>query len=157
MVEYWCIKQNPYQYTDETQMKNFIMNQQVVTCPFGHFEEFTKNVISRKYNKDNLIWSSRNQDKTFIESVKINDIILIPFRHEKCIFAKIISDPIENFETGLFVSRHSNKIEIMRNKTIEPFRPIVRRIQIIKETNINPGLRWSICKSKIVEDAFQRL
>jgi hypothetical protein len=98
------------------------MTQQVVTCPFGHFSEFTQNVISREYNTKHTIWPSRNQDKRFIDEIKIDDIILISFKKEKCILAKIISVSIENFNTGLFVSRHGqshpyNKIEIINNTT----------------------------------------
>ena len=152
MANYWFIKQNPYQVTNETQMRNFILTQQVVTCPFGHFSEFTQNVISKKYNDENTIWSSKNQDKKFIDEIEIDDIILISFRKEKCILAKITSDPIENFDTGLFVSRHGqshpySKIEIINNTTNEPFRPVVRRIEIIKELTFKSSIRRSLCKT----------
>lgn len=130
---FWSIRQNPYTKTNQTQMRDFILSQSVVTCPFGHIGHGRNNVIDRVYNETN----SLSQDRKFIEDIKIGDIIVIPFAGLKeCILAKIVTDPIYAIDTGLFHTSTFNKDGI--NLTEEgdtPFCPVGRKIEII-----NPSL-----------------
>lgn len=133
---FWSIRQNPYANTNQTQMRDFILSQSVVTCPFGHIGDGRNNVIDGVYNEIN----SHSQDRKFIEDIKIGDIIVIPFAGIKeCILAKIISDPIFAIDTGLFYSStfSKNGIELKNEAGDMPFRPVGRNIEII-----NPSLKF---------------
>jgi len=64
--------------------------------------------------------------------MNIGDIILIPFAGLKeCILARIISDPIYGIDTRLFTTTRDGKIQIS-SEGDTPFRPVGRKIQIIK-------------------------
>jgi hypothetical protein len=124
---FWSIRQNPYAKTNQNQMRDFILSQNVVTCPFGHIGNGRNNVIDGVYNERN----SMSQDRKFIEEVKIGDIVLIPFAGLKeCILAKIISEPIYAVDTGLFTTTTKGEIEISEEGDM-PFRPVGRKIEII--------------------------
>lgn len=128
--QFWSLRQNPYANTDQKQMREFIISQQTVTCPFGHLNQERNNVVNGVYN-ENSTWKSHSQDRKFIENMMIGDIILIPFAGLKeCILARIISDPIYSVDTGLFTSTRNGKIQVT-NEGNTPFRPVGRKIQII--------------------------
>ena len=141
--QFWSIRQNPYANTNQKQMREFILSQKVVFCPFGHLSENAAialglpiwgrdNVINGVYNEEH----SHSQDRKFIENMNIGDIIVIPFAGLKeCILARIVSEPIYAVDTGLFTSMRDGKIQIS-NEGDTPFRPVGRKIQIIKEVVI---------------------
>jgi hypothetical protein len=133
----WCIRQNPSAKTNQHQMRDLVISQKIVTCPFGHLSIARENVINGTYNEENPIWKSQSQDRKFIETMKIGDIILIPFSGIKeCVMARITSEPINGIETNLFTNAtyDNNKIELLENGEI-PFRPVGRQIEII-HTNV---------------------
>ena len=130
--QFWCIRQNPYANTDQRQMHELIISQNIVTCPFGHLNEVRNNVLNGVYNEEHPTWKSHSQDRKFIENMNIGDIILIPFAGlRECILARIVSEPIYGVDTGLFTSMRDGKIRVT-NKGDAPFRPVGRKIQIIR-------------------------
>ena len=109
-------------------MREFIISQNIVTCPFGHLNEGRNNVINGVYNEE----QSHSQDRKFIENMNIGDIILIPFAGlRECILARIVSEPIYGVDTGLFTSMRDGTIQV-KNEGDAPFRPVGRKIQIIR-------------------------
>ena len=130
--QFWCIRQNPYANTDQRQMHELIISQNIVTCPFGHLNEVRNNVLNGVYNEEHPTWKSHSQDRKFIENMNIGDIILIPFAGlRECVLARIVSEPIYGVDTGLFTSMHDGKIQVTNEGDIA-FRPVGRKIQIIR-------------------------
>lgn len=126
---YSCLRQNPYTTTNQQRMRKFIISHNIVTCPFGHSFEARDNVVNGKYNEQN----SNSQDRKFIEDMKPGDFVLIPFAKEKkCILAEIVSDPFLVWDTGLFTIMLDGKFKLSR-KGIIPFRPVGRKIRIIRD------------------------
>jgi hypothetical protein len=124
--QFWSIRQNPYANTNQKDMRELIISQNIVTCPFGHMDVGRNNVINGVYNTE-----SHSQDRKFINDMNIGDIILIPFTGLKeCIIARIASEPIYGIDTGLFTSMIDGKIQVKKEGDT-PFRPVGRRIQII--------------------------
>ena len=127
--QFWSLRQNPYANTNQKQMRELIISQNIVTCPFGHLNEARNNVINGVYNEE----QSHSQDRKFIENMNIGDIILIPFVGLRdCIHARIVSEPIYAIDTGLFTSMRGGKIQVT-NEGDTPFRPVGRKIQIIHD------------------------
>ena len=127
--QFWSLRQNPYANTNQRQMREFIISQNIVTCPFGHLNIERNNVINGVYNEE----QSHSQDRKFIENMNIGDIILIPFAGLKeCILARIVSEPIYGVDTGLFTSVRDGKIQVTHEGDT-PFRPVGRKIQIISK------------------------
>lgn len=137
-VSIWCLRQNPYENTDQLQMKNFILDNGIITCPFAHFGEERKNVIDETYNETIGGESGRvsmSQDRKFVEEIKIGDIVVIPFRGLKeCLVLKIVSEPIYDIKTNLFTTVTQNGIFIRDTGDI-PFCPAVgRKVEIINSS-----------------------
>jgi len=135
-MESYSVRQNPYSKTSQKDMRSFIISQNLVTCPFGHLNDYKDNVISLEYNEDYNVWKSLSQDRKFIEDIKIGDVIIIPFKGIKeCILARIISEPIYDIYTGLFTNEIDGKI-YFSNISGEHFKPVVRKIKIINSNII---------------------
>lgn len=134
-MEAFSIRQNPYAKTNQKDMRNFIISQNVVTCPFGHRNEYRDNVVNLEYNEDHPVWKSLSQDRKFVEDIQIGDYIIIPFKGIKeCILAQILSEPIYNMNTGLFTCENEREIRLTTDSG-NVFKPVVRKIKII-DTNI---------------------
>lgn len=126
--QFWSLRQNPYASTNQRQMRELIISQNIVTCPFGHLNDERNNVMNGVYNEE----QSHSQDRKFIENMNIGDIILIPFAGlRECILARIVSEPIYGVDTGLFTSMRDGKIQVT-NEGDTPFIPVGRKIQIIR-------------------------
>jgi hypothetical protein len=139
------IRQNPFQSTDQKQMCEINLSQRIITCPFGHIHTCRNNVMDGVYNEE-----SNSQDRRFIEELQIGDVVLIPFaKRKQCILARIVSAPIYAIDTGLFTTLHDGKISISTEGDT-PFRPVGRRIQILRDDIIFPDKRVlprvSLCK-----------
>ena len=127
--QYWSLRQNPYTTTDQREMRNFILSKNTVTCPFGHSYEARDNVVNGKYNEQ----ISNSQDRKFIEEIKPGDYVLIPFAKQKeCILAEIVSEPILEWDTGLFTIMDDDGKFRLSKKGVIPFRPVGRKIRIIR-------------------------
>ena len=132
----WCLRQNPAANTDQAQMRDFILEKKFIISPWGeggveHYE--TNRVIEFDYNEEHPSWKSRSQDRTFMENIKINDYVLIPFAERKeCILARILSNPIYNNNTGLFIITVDGKMQIS-NKGETQFGKVGREIEIISD------------------------
>jgi hypothetical protein len=125
--QFWCLRQNPYANTNQIQMREFIISQKIVTCPFGHLSDERNNVIDGNYNEE----ISNSQDRKCIENINIGDIIIIPFAGIKeCILARVTSEPIYGVHTGMFTIKNNNMIQLSNNEGT-PFRPVARKIEII--------------------------
>ena len=126
--QFWCLRQNPYGNTNQKHMRELIISQNIVTCPFGHLDDLRNNVINGVYNEE----QSQSQDRKFIENMNIGDIIIIPFAGLKeCILGRIVSEPIYGYDSGLFTSMIDGKIQVTNEGNI-PFRPVGRKIEIIR-------------------------
>ena len=131
LQQFWAVRQNPYKKTNQIQMRELVISQNIVTCPFGHLGNERNNVLDGVYNEDHPEWKSQSQDRKFIENMNIGDIIVIPFKGiTGCIIARIVSDPIYCVDTGLFTSMLNGEIQISPDGDT-PFRPVGRKIQII--------------------------
>lgn len=134
--QFWVLRQNYGEITNQNDMKDLIKQQKFVTCPWGGWGLHRQNIIDGLYNENILDESSRSskgQDRKFVEKMNIGDIVLIPFSKGKnCIVARIISNVDYEIDTGLHWNKKGNQIKIGENDGL-PFRPIGRYIEIIKE------------------------
>jgi hypothetical protein len=127
-TNFWVLRQNYGEKMNQTQMKDLILRKKIVTCPWGGWGIHKQNVINGVYN-DN----SSKQDRRFVEQMNIGDIILIPFAKKKeCILARIISNTVNSFDTGLFYTVFEDKVTI-GDTGENPFQPVIRHIEIIKD------------------------
>lgn len=130
LQQFFSVRQNPCANTNQQEMRELILEQKIVTCPFGHFINERNNVINGEYNESS---NSQSQDRDFVEKMNIGDIIVIPFAGIKeCILARIVSDPIYAFETNLFTNMRDGEIHLDREGDVR-FRPVARRIHIIRD------------------------
>jgi len=157
--QFWSIRQNPYANTNQAQMRELIISQNIVTCPFGHLNEARNNVINGVYNEE----QSNSQDRKFIENINIGDIIVIPFAGlKKCILARIVSDPIYGVDTGLFTCIYDGKIQVT-NEGDKPFSPVGRKIEIIRsdvrfdDKRVLPRVSLSIINPNIIPNLIDIL
>ena len=136
----WVLRQNYGSKTDQLQMKNLIVSQKCVTCPWGGWGPERQNVIDGIYNDKTITGPrgrlSKGQDRRFVNEMNIGDIILIPFAKQNgCIVARITSNVEYSIDTGLCWSENNNRITISETGDL-PFRPVGRRIEIIKDNFI---------------------
>lgn len=130
--KYWIIRQNYGERTYQPDMKNFIRSEKFITCPWGGWGEHRQNVIDGKFNV-----SANDQDRKFIEEIKIGDIVLIPFaktnkQNNGMFLVEIISEVVDDFESEFKYEFKGKTTRIQKNSG-ENFKPIGRKIKIIKE------------------------
>ena len=130
--QYWIIRQNYGEKTCQLDMKNFIRSEKFITCPWGGWGEHRQNVIDGRFNI-----SANDQDRKFVEDIKIGDIVLIPFaknngKNNGMFLAEIISDVVNDFESEFKYDLKGTKTRIQKNSG-QIFRPVGRRIKIIRE------------------------
>jgi hypothetical protein len=135
---FWVLRQNYGEITNQSDMKSLIMEQKIVTCPWGGWGLARQNVIDAIYNEHVIDISKRassSQDRKFVEDIQIGDIVLIPFSGKKeCIVARITSDVEYAIDTGLFWKENeAGKVKISSTVDGLPFRPVGRRIEIIDD------------------------
>ena len=150
--QFWVLRQNYAEITNQTNVKNLIKSQQFVTCPWGGWGTPRQNVIDNIYNetlRDESDRTSSGQDRKFVEDMNIGDIVLIPFaKNNGYIVARITSDVEYAINTGLNWKKKGKKINIGNNDGL-PFRPVGRYIEIISEDFItsNKSLgQWTLSK-----------
>lgn len=134
---FWVLRQNYGEKTDQEQMRKLIISQKIVTCPWGGWGIERENVINGQYNNvpSNRPGArpSKNQDRRFVEEMKIGDIVIIPFPKKRgCIVARISSNVEYSIDTRMFWTEKENHITIGEEGDL-PFRPVGRYIQIIKD------------------------
>jgi hypothetical protein len=149
--QFWNLRQNPWAATDQDHMRDFITTQLIVTCPFGHLGDERNNVVAGTFNETSDWWESRSQDRKFIDTMMIGDIVVVPFPKQRtCILARIASTPIYGVDTGLFTRVQENGIVSLLPDGDQPFRPVGRRIEIIDANYDIPDKRVlprvSLCK-----------
>ena len=132
--QFWILRQNYGERTNQKNMRDLIVRNCLITCPWGGWGEHRTKVINGIFNEEAVDESkrtSRGQDRKFVQEMKIGDIVLIPFTGQKtCILARIISDVEYGIETGMFWRQSNNKVRI-DTAGGEPFRPVGRRIEIL--------------------------
>ncbi len=163
---YWVLRQNYGEITNQTDMKKLIMDQKIVTCPWGGWGIPKQNVIDAVYNEyvvDSSRRVSSGQDRKFVEEMQIGDIVLIPFSGKKeCIVARIVSDVEYEIDTGLYWKENQDTGKVVINNTNngQPFKPVGRRIDIIDDKfipNSSPN-RLTLSKMKTIKmDVVVRL
>ena len=153
-AQLWSLPQNPYANTDQTQMRRIIIEQNFISCPFGHISTCRNNVLDGKYNTE-----ANQQDIQFVENMRIGDMVIIPFKGQKsCILAKIVSDPIYCIETGLYTTQEHPDDQIKISETTgEPFRPVGRRIEIINDNVVFADKRKFIPMNSLKQLSLQIL
>ena len=158
--QFWVLRQNYAEITNQIDMKKLIKSQKFVTCPWGGWGIPRQNVIDGVYNEtvcDESRRSSNGQDRKFVEEMKIGDIVLIPFaKGNGCLVARITSNVNYAIDSGLHWNAEGNQIKIGENNGL-PFRPVGRYIEIISE-NFTPDKslgQWSL--SKMNKDLVARL
>ena len=134
---FWVLRQNYGEITDQKDMINLIKEKRLVTCPWGGWGTPRQNVIDGIYNTrvcDESRRSSKGQDRRFVEEIKIGDIIVIPFVGRKeCIVARIVSNVDYATECGLSWKNINGLIKISKEVDGLPFRPISRHIEILND------------------------
>lgn len=134
---FWVLRQNYGSKTNQFEMKDLILKQKIVTCPWGGWGIAKQNVIDGLYNKNHIDRPggrpSKDQDRRFVEEMKIGDIIIIPFAKKSgCIIARISSDVEYSLDTGLFWTEEEDNIKLSSTGDA-PFIPVGRRIEIIRD------------------------
>ena len=139
--QFWALRQNYGEKTNQKEMRDFILKTSKVTCPWGGDGEHREKVANGTFNEKPVNGSkrtSRGQDRTFVQKMNVGDIVLIPFKGIKtCILARITGDVDYEFDSGMFM-RESNgerRIDVVGDK---PFRPIVRNIEILNASFPKP-------------------
>jgi len=138
-INFWVLRQNYGEITNQTDMKKMIRSQQIVTCPWGGWGIPRQNVVDGVYNENKADISRRpsgGQDRKFVEEMRVGDIVLIPFKGKKeCILARIDSDVEYEINTGLYWKEYQDESKIRISDVAEgtPFRPVGRYIEIIDD------------------------
>lgn len=133
--QFWVLRQNYAETTNQDDVKNLIKSQKFVMCPWGGWGTPRQNVIDNIYNEivcDESGRPSGGQDRKFVEEMNIGDIVLIPLKKNGYIVAKITSDVEYAINTGLYWKKEGKTINIGNNDGL-PFRPVGRYIEIISE------------------------
>jgi hypothetical protein len=155
-INFWVLRQNYGEITNQTDMKKIITSQKIVTCPWGGWGIPRQNVIDGIYNENVTDISRRTscgQDRKFVEEMRVGDIVLIPFKGKKeCILARITSDVEYAINTGLYWKEYQddNKIRICDIVDGTHFRPVGRHIEIINDKYVpkSAANRMSLSKMK---------
>ena len=78
-TQFWVLRQNYGEKTDQIKMRELNTKKCIITCPWGGWENARKNVIDGVYNEvvphkpgGRL---SKGQDRRFVEEMKVGDII----------------------------------------------------------------------------------
>ena len=164
---YWCLRQNDAENTDQDSMYDFIIDTNIVFCPWGLSGICKKNIHEKLYNETiNLSREkvSKSQDRTFVENVNIGDIIIIPFKNtNSCIIGKISSETIYDIDTNYSIvySPKGKKIIKCSTNEFEKCRPIGRYIEILNSNYVIEDKRClgrsTLCKSKFLENNFSHI
>ena len=132
--QFWTLRQNYGERTNQKNMRDFILSTRFITCPWGGWGDSRTKVINGVFNEESVDDSkrtSRGQDRKFVQQMKIGDIVLIPFTGQKtCVLARITGDVEYGIETGMFWRQTNDKVRIDVAGG-EPFRPVGRRIEIL--------------------------
>jgi len=135
-TNYWVLRQNYSEKTDQVKMRELNVKHQFIACPWGGWGNARENVINGSYNEHvphrpggRL---SRGQDRKFVEEMKIGDIVVIAYAKKKeCILARIVSDVDYSINTGVYWEDAPDRISLTETGDI-PFSPVGRRIEILQ-------------------------
>jgi hypothetical protein len=159
---FWVLRQNYCEKTNQSQIKEMIMRQHIITCPWGGWGSARENVINGIYNETRPDGSGRpsgGQDRKFVENMKIGDIVLICISKQGYIVGRIVSGVEYAIDTGLFWTEKDTQIVLGETGDL-PFRPVGRYIEIIT-TEFEPKRRLgqkTISKmNKIIVDMLKPL
>tara|TARA_R100001163_G_C5067824_1_gene207253 strand:+ start:1062 stop:1691 length:630 start_codon:yes stop_codon:yes gene_type:complete len=168
MSNYWIIRQNPCKKTDQDSIKDAIIQNSIITGPYSHHKVYSHNTENNftnniaQINKNNHLddKGSKNQDKTFINKMKIGDVVCILFskttglgiqglKTGNVIFCQIVSGPkyhnykgflktIYNSSNGDIVKFTNNIKKYKDNKKYridgDDFNPVYRDVKILSKT-----------------------
>ena len=162
-TNYWVLRQNYGEKTDQIKMRELNTKNGIITCPWGGWENQRKNVIDGVYNEvvphkpgGRL---SKGQDRRFVEEMKVGDIVLIAYAKQKtCVIARITSGIDYAVDTGLHWEERGDFIELTESGD-NPFCPVGRHIEIL-HTDFIPEFkpnRMSLTKMKTGIDSIKSL
>ena len=150
------VRQNYSAKTDQEQMRNFILETRILTCPWGNGKENMTRIGEGKYSED-----AKGQDKKFIEEIQIGDYVIIPFLYmRRCILAKVISVPQPYHYTGFYTDKDTKgNFTILREKKegSEPFIVFGRGIEIIYDDFDVPGNWTKIFCPYTLEKLYEKI
>ena len=142
-INYWVLRQNYRENTDQHRMRELNTKHRIITCPWGGWGNAQTNVINGVYNE--IIphrpggRSSKGQDRRFVEEMKVGDIVLIAYAKQKtCVIARVTSDVNYSIYTGLFCNESEDGILTENGDT--PFCPVGRCIEIL-DNDFKPYFR----------------
>jgi hypothetical protein len=137
--QYWVLRQNYAEKTDQTNVRDLIISQQFVSCPWGGWGQHRKNVVNGTYNDNPTVGrSAGGQDRRVVEEMQIGDIVLVPFAGQStCILARIVGPVEYAIDTGL--SAMETDGVILLGSEGEPFYPVGRRIEILNAEYPKPA------------------
>ena len=132
-IMFYAIRQNPCRVAVQSDMLEFIVNNKVISCPYGHIGHYRENFLNNIQNID-----SGGQDENF-RKLNVNDILLIQFKQlQEVLIVKVESGCKSKVFPDLVVNYESPEAEFpfdiskeVKSKYTEEFRPIYRDISII--------------------------
>ena len=106
-TNFWVIRQNYSEKTDQIKMRELNTKQRFIACPWGARGNERLNVINGIYTEVIPVSPggrlSKSQDRRFVEEMKIGDIVLIAYAKQKTfIIARIKSGIDYSIDTGVF-------------------------------------------------------
>ena len=135
------LRQNFGAITNQDDVRSFILINKVITSPFGHIAEYAENTRNGIYNENHPDWASRSQDRRFHDMLGIGDFVIITFTKQRnCIIARVVSEPYNDYKSGLFTSFVNDEIRIGQVGDT-PFNPVIRHIEIIRTDVILRDMR----------------
>lgn len=90
---FWVLRQNYGEITSQSDMKSLIMEQKIVTCPWGGWGLPRQNVIDSIYNENDSDMSRRKsngQDRRFVEEIQIGILFLFHFVEKKNVLLLVL-------------------------------------------------------------------
>jgi hypothetical protein len=115
----WMLRQNFYgnisNGLNQKQVKEFIQEAMMVTCPYGHIEKETTNPQYIRFMSGEM---------------KKGDIILIPLKGQRKYIKAILEDNEvkTDYDSGYYYLSNADSIQLTR-EGITPFKPHIRTIE----------------------------
>lgn len=89
------IRQNPYGLKSKDFIE-YIENNDIITCPFGHSIQYTNKII---FDIFNFYGDSKHVDQKFTNELEENDLVVIPIEGKKKFILKKITNSNNHFKT----------------------------------------------------------
>ena len=114
-MSFKSIRQNP-SALKSSDFIDFIKNNNLITCPWGHSNDCTDNVWNRMYNVE-----AKGQDKKFCEELNVGDYVVIPIERKKKFMLKKITNSQLKCKTfrNMYAIKEGNRyVKILNENSI---------------------------------------